>query len=50
MIQKGITNNYIKSPFNYIGGKYKLLPQIYSTFPNNTNVFVDLFGGGLMWG
>lgn len=36
----------IKSPLNYIGGKYKLLPQILPYFPDNINTFVDLFGGG----
>ena len=39
-------NNYIKSPLNYTGGKYKLLPQIIPIFPQNINTFVDLFGGG----
>ena len=37
---------YIKSPLNYTGGKYKLLPQIIPEFPNNINTFVDVFGGG----
>lgn len=37
----------IKSPLNYIGGKYKLLPQILPLFPENINTFVDLFAGGL---
>ena len=36
----------IKSPLNYIGGKYKLLPQILPLMPDNIKVFVDLFGGG----
>ena len=36
---------YIKSPLNYIGGKYKLLPQLMQYFPTN-NIFVDLFSGG----
>lgn len=40
------SNNYIKSPLNYIGGKYKLLPQILKLFPKNINTFVDVFGGG----
>lgn len=31
---------------NYIGGKYKILPQILPLFPNNINNFVDLFCGG----
>lgn len=36
---------YIKSPMNYIGGKYKLLPQILPYFPKNINRFIDLFAG-----
>ena len=36
----------IKSPLNYIGGKYKLLPQILNVFPDNVNMFYDIFGGG----
>ena len=36
----------IKSPLNYTGGKYKLLPQILPLFPNDINTFIDLFGGG----
>ena len=36
----------IKSPLNYTGGKYKLLPQILPYFPNDINTFVDLFAGG----
>ena len=39
-------SKYIKSPMNYTGGKYKLLPQILPLFPNNINTFVDLFTGG----
>lgn len=41
-----IKENYIKSPLNYTGGKYKLLPQILPLFPTNISTFVDLFGGG----
>lgn len=37
---------YIKSPMNYTGGKYKLLHQIEPSFPENINLFVDLFTGG----
>lgn len=37
---------YIKSPLNYVGGKYKLLPQILPLFPENIHTFIDLFGGG----
>ncbi len=31
---------------NYIGGKFKLLPQIMPLFPEQTGTFVDLFCGG----
>ena len=37
---------YIKSPLNYIGGKFKLLEQIIPLFPRNINSFVDMFSGG----
>lgn len=37
----------VKSPFNYIGGKFKLLPQIKNFFPTKINKYVDLFAGGL---
>lgn len=36
----------IKSPLNYIGGKYKILPQILPLFPSKIEKFVDLFTGG----
>ena len=39
-------NKLIKSPMNYVGGKYKLLPQILPLFPSEVNTFVDLFCGG----
>lgn len=38
--------SYIKSPLNYTGGKYKLLNSLFEIFPNDINVFVDLFAGG----
>ena len=37
----------IKSPLNYIGGKYRILPQILPLFPQRIAHFVDLFAGGL---
>lgn len=37
---------FIKSPLNYIGGKYKLLPQIYTLFPKHVSTFFDMFSGG----
>lgn len=36
----------IKSPLNYTGGKFKLLPQILPLFPKEIDTFIDLFGGG----
>ncbi|MGN0739786.1 MAG: Dam family site-specific DNA-(adenine-N6)-methyltransferase [Christensenellales bacterium] len=36
----------IKSPLNFTGGKYKLLPQLLPLFPNDISTFVDLFCGG----
>ena len=41
-----IKKEYIKSPLNYVGGKYKLLPQIIPLFPSDINRFIDLFAGG----
>lgn len=38
--------NYIKSPLNYVGGKYKLLGQILPLFPEDISTFVDMFTGG----
>jgi adenine-specific DNA-methyltransferase len=37
---------FLKSPLNYIGGKYKLLPQLLKYFPKEANTFIDLFAGG----
>lgn len=39
-------NNYIKSPINYTGNKYRILPQISKFFPKQIDTFVDLFCGG----
>ena len=36
----------VKSPLNYTGGKFRLLPQILPLFPEKIDTFVDLFGGG----
>lgn len=40
------TKKYIKSPLNYIGGKYNLLDQILPLFPSDIDTFVDIFSGG----
>ena len=36
----------VKSPLNFTGGKYKLLPQIIPLFPKDISTFIDLFCGG----
>ena len=41
-----ITEKSIKSPLNYTGGKYKLLPQLLPLFPRECVTFIDLFCGG----
>ena len=43
---KFVKEELIKSPLNYTGGKFKLLPQILPLFPEDINTFIDLFGGG----
>lgn len=40
-------SDYIKSPMNYTGGKYKILKHIIPKFPTKIHNFVDLFTGGL---
>ena len=37
---------FVKSPLNYTGGKYKLLPELIKRFPTQEGTFIDLFGGG----
>ena len=37
-----IETNYIKSPMNYIGNKYRIIGQIKQWFPDNINTMVDL--------
>lgn len=41
-----LLKTFIKSPLNYTGGKYKLLPYIVPSFPKRVDKFVDLFAGG----
>ncbi|MDU3410015.1 Dam family site-specific DNA-(adenine-N6)-methyltransferase [Clostridium sp.] len=36
----------VKSPMNYIGGKFKVLPQLLERFPSKINMLYDVFGGG----
>lgn len=45
-IQLKDNDNFAKSPLNYTGGKFKLLPQLDNLFPKEINTFVDFFCGG----
>ncbi len=36
---------YIKSPINYIGNKYRLLKNLVPLFPKDIDTFVDVFSG-----
>ena len=49
-IDKNKTKNekkdYIKSPLNYTGGKYKILDNIFELVPNDVECFYDILGGG----
>lgn len=37
----------VKSPLNYSGNKFRIIDQIQQYFPDNINVMVDLFCGGM---
>lgn len=37
---------FIASAFNYVGGKYKLLTQLFPLFPKDISIALDLFCGG----
>lgn len=38
--------SYVKSPLNYVGGKFKLLKHISEYLPSEINTLYDIFGGG----
>lgn len=40
------TDELVKSPLNYTGGKYKILTQLIDKFPKNIDMFFDIFSGG----
>lgn len=42
----GLAPAPVKSPLNYTGGKYRMLPQLLPHFPEQIGTFVDLFTGG----
>lgn len=37
---------YLKSAFNYTGAKYPILEQIFTHFPDDVEIFYDVFCGG----
>lgn len=39
-------NSAIRSPFFYVGDKYKLMPQLQKLFPDNINSYIEPFAGG----
>lgn len=39
-------SKYLKSPFNYIGGKTKILNHLLEVFPDSISTFVEPFCGG----
>ena len=41
-----IFDTFVKSPLNYTGNKYRILPQILPHFPQSIGTMVDLFCGG----
>ena len=44
--RKDIKPSFYRSPFFYVGDKYKLLPSILPNFPNKIKQFVEPFVGG----
>jgi len=44
-VEKLLAGEYVKSPINYTGNKYKLLRQMTPFFPKKINKFIDVFGG-----
>lgn len=39
-------NNAIRSPFFYVGDKYKLMPQLQKLFPDDIESYIEPFAGG----
>ena len=40
------TTQFRRSPFFYVGDKYKLLPQLEENFPKDIDRFIEPFCGG----
>lgn len=45
-IKKRKETEYVRSPLNYTGNKYRILDQIIPHMPENIDIMVDLFAGG----
>lgn len=41
-----LKGQFVASPLNYVGGKYRLLTQLFPLFPKDINIALDLFCGG----
>ncbi|MCR2111728.1 DNA adenine methylase [Campylobacter upsaliensis] len=41
-----LKKRFIASPLSYVGGKYRLLTQLFPLFPKDINIALDLFCGG----
>lgn len=45
-METAVKNSFIRSPFFYVGDKYKLLPQITPLFPKEFERIIEPFAGG----
>lgn len=41
-----VKHEVFRSPFFYVGDKYKLMPQLRKLFPNNISTYIEPFAGG----
>ena len=41
-----MSNKAVRSPFFYVGDKYKLMPQLKELFPENISTYIEPFAGG----
>ena len=41
-----MTEVIVRSPFFYVGDKYKLMPQLKSLFPDDIDNYIEPFVGG----
>lgn len=45
-MEKSLRKSFIRSPFFYVGDKFKLLPQLKENFPKDIDRFIEPFCGG----